>query len=219
MPSTPALNQQPPNQQPLNQQPADKEPTSKEPSPFQLATSPNLSAPTDEERRQALRKMKFVATALLAILAVIFAVGFALQDRFVWAGYVRAGAEGGMVGALADWFAVTALFRRPMGLPIPHTGLIPRKKDQIGDSLGAFVRENFLNDEVLEKRLANLRVAQPLGGWIADRERAEQLSGELLTIASGLMEVVADEDFQRVAEGLVREHVVEPQWALSLIHI
>ena len=183
---------------------------------FQLSPAPaeapaaGSTAPTDEQRRQALRKMKFVATALLAILAVIFALGFALQDRYVWAGYVRAGAEGGMVGALADWFAVTALFRRPMGLPIPHTGLIPRKKDQIGDSLGAFVRDNFLNDEVLEKRLANLRVAQPLGGWIADRDRAERLSGELLTIASGLMEVVADEDFQRVAEGLVREHVIGP---------
>ena len=180
------------------------------------APAAGSTVPTDEQRRQALRKMKFVATALLAILAVIFAVGFALQDRYVWAGYVRAGAEGGMVGALADWFAVTALFRRPMGLPIPHTGLIPRKKDQIGDSLGAFVRDNFLNDEVLEKRLANLRVAQPLGGWIADRDRAERLSGELLTIASGLMEVVADEDFQRVAEGLVRENVIEPEWASTV---
>ena len=99
---------------------------------------------TDTERAAGLRRMKTVATGLLAIMAVIFLIAFALQEQYPWLQYVRAAAEGGMVGALADWFAVTALFKYPMGLKIPHTAIIPRKKDQIGTSLGQFVEENFL---------------------------------------------------------------------------
>ncbi|MFZ8299909.1 DUF445 family protein, partial [Staphylococcus aureus] len=81
-------------------------------------------------------------------MAVIFAVAFALQRDIEWLQYVRAAAEGGMVGALADWFAVTALFRRPLGLPIPHTAIIPRRKDEIGQQLGEFVETNFLEGDV-----------------------------------------------------------------------
>ncbi len=100
--------------------------------------------PTDAERRLALRRMKALATSLLAVAAVVFAVAYALQDRFPWLGFVRAAAEGAMVGALADWFAVTALFRHPLGLRIPHTAIIPTRKDEIGASLGEFVETNFL---------------------------------------------------------------------------
>jgi len=90
--------------------------------------------------------MKALATSLLAVAAVVFAVAFALQDRYPWLGFVRAAAEGAMVGALADWFAVTALFRHPLGLRIPHTAIIPTRKDEIGATLGDFVETNFLSE-------------------------------------------------------------------------
>ena len=96
--------------------------------------------------------MKRVATGLLVLAAAVFAVSFALQDDVPWLGYVRAAAEGAMVGAIADWFAVTALFRHPLGIPIPHTAIIPRRKDEIGATLGAFVEDEFLSDEVVRRQ-------------------------------------------------------------------
>ena len=96
-------------------------------------------------------------------MAVIFVVAWSLQDRYPWLGYVRAMAEAGMVGALADWFAVTALFRRPLGLPIPHTAIIPNRKDAIGASLSEFVADNFLNEDVVREKLARFSVAHRVG--------------------------------------------------------
>jgi uncharacterized membrane-anchored protein YjiN (DUF445 family) len=101
-----------------------------------------LSA-SDEIKRRGLRRMKTIATGALVLMAVIFVIAFSLEDRYPWLGYIRAMAEAGMVGALADWFAVTALFRRPLGLPIPHTAIIPNRKDAIGSSLSEFVATNF----------------------------------------------------------------------------
>ncbi|MGO3153658.1 MAG: DUF445 domain-containing protein [Galactobacter sp.] len=169
-----------------------------------------------ELRRAQLRRMRGIATGALVVLAVIFVVMFLLQDAHPWAAYVRAGAEGGMVGALADWFAVTALFRRPMGLPIPHTALIPRKKDQLGESLGAFVEENFLSDEVLSGKLTELEVAGKVGAWLQDPDHADRVATQGAAVIRGALEVVSDEDVQRVAEDLVRRHVVEPEWSSTL---
>ncbi|MGV0799878.1 DUF445 family protein, partial [Mycolicibacterium elephantis] len=101
----------------------------------------------DAERRRSLRRMKVVALSFLVGATVIFLVCTWAQSHGApgWVGYVRAGAEAGMVGALADWFAVTALFKHPLGIPIPHTAIIKRKKDQLGEGLGNFVRENFMS--------------------------------------------------------------------------
>ena len=107
-----------------------------------------LLSPADQARLRALRRMKAVALGALIFMAVVFVFAFAFQERQPWLGYVRAAAEGGMVGALADWFAVTALFRRPLGLPIPHTAIIPNRKDEIGRTLGEFVETNFLEASV-----------------------------------------------------------------------
>lgn len=119
----------------------------------------------DEAKRVALVRMKRLATGLLVVMAVVFAVSFALQERYPWLQWVRAASEGGMVGALADWFAVTALFRRPLGLPIPHTAIIPTKKDEIGASLAQFVEENFLRGAIV--REARLLRDRPAGGALA----------------------------------------------------
>jgi uncharacterized membrane-anchored protein YjiN (DUF445 family) len=111
---------------------------------------------------------------------------------------VAAAAEAGMVGALADWFAVTALFRRPMGLPIPHTAIIPTKKDQLGTALGSFVGENFLNEGVVRARLHALGIGGRLGTWLAEPAHADRVTAELSTALRGALTVLRDADVQAV---------------------
>ncbi|MBJ2120734.1 DUF445 domain-containing protein [Arthrobacter sp. MSA 4-2] len=156
--------------------------------------------------------MKVLATALLGVLSVIFVVAFALQERYPWLQYVRAAAEGGMVGALADWFAVTALFKHPMGLKIPHTAIIPRKKDQIGESLGQFVEENFLSEAVVRAKLDSARIAEKAGSWLARPESADRVAVEGAALIRGAFTVLNDEAVQGVIESMVRKHVLGPPW-------
>ena len=114
-----------------------------------------------------------------------------------------------MVGALADWFAVTALFRRPLGLPIPHTAIIPRKKDQLGDSLGDFVGENFLSEDVVRDKLGPSRSP---GAWASGSARsphAERVTAELATAARGVVTVLRDEDVQEVIDQVLVRKLLE----------
>ncbi|MGM1016925.1 MAG: DUF445 domain-containing protein [Actinomycetota bacterium] len=171
-----------------------------------------LLSPADQERLRALRVMKAVALGALIFMAVVFVIAFWLQGRFPWLGYVRAAAEGGMVGALADWFAVTALFRRPLGLPIPHTAIIPNRKDEIGRSLGEFVETNFLSAEVVREKLARTAIAQRAGEWLRVEENAERLAGEGATVATAVLNALSDDDVRDLITDLAREHLVEPEW-------
>ena len=119
----------------------------------------------DEATRQAqLDSMKRRATLLLVAATVVFVVTRALEPRWAWLGYVRATMEAAMVGGLADWFAVTALFRHPLGIPIPHTAIVPARKDRVGRTLGAFVQRNFLSRDVIEHRMRSLEVGQIASG-------------------------------------------------------
>ncbi|MFJ8692923.1 DUF445 domain-containing protein [Streptomyces roseolilacinus] len=154
----------------------------------------------DEEKRRGVRRMKVAATALLLLVAVVYALATWAESSGVtgWPGYVAAAAEAGMVGALADWFAVTALFRRPMGLPIPHTAIIPTKKDQLGESLGKFVGENFLSADVVRARLHALDIAGRLGAWLAEPAHADRVTAELSTALRGALTVLRDADVQAV---------------------
>ncbi|MEU5916162.1 DUF445 domain-containing protein [Streptomyces sp. NPDC047141] len=154
----------------------------------------------DEEKSRGVRRMKALATALLLLVAVVYALATWAKNAGwgAWAGYVAAAAEAGMVGALADWFAVTALFRRPLGLPIPHTAIIPTKKDQLGASLGTFVGENFLSADVVRGRLAALGIGGRLGGWLADPAHADRVTEELSTALRGALTVLRDADVQAV---------------------
>jgi len=163
--------------------------------------------PADLERRTALRKMKFFATGLLVLATVAFLVFRSLEDTHGWAGYVRAFAEAAMVGALADWFAVTALFRHPLGLPIPHTAIIPNRKDQIGRSLGEFVQTNFLTREVLNERLAGAHVGKRLGDWLADDENAVKAGEATSDALRGSLEILDDRDVSSALETLVERRV------------
>ncbi|HBS74348.1 MAG TPA: DUF445 domain-containing protein, partial [Microbacterium sp.] len=112
--------------------------------------------------------MKAVAAGALAAMALVFAIAFAFERDIPALSYVRAAAEGGMVGALADWFAVTALFRHPLGIPIPHTAIIPRRKDEIGRTLGEFVETEFLRADVVRDKLESTPIASRAGEWLVD---------------------------------------------------
>ncbi|MFI0741656.1 DUF445 domain-containing protein [Streptomyces sp. NPDC021100] len=154
----------------------------------------------DERKRRGVRRMKAFATGLLLGVALVYALATWAKSSGAgpWAGYVAAAAEAGMVGALADWFAVTALFRRPMGLPIPHTAIIPTKKDQLGQSLGEFVGENFLSGDVVRRRLRAVGIGSRLAAWLAAPEHADRVTAELSTALRGALRVLRDADVQAV---------------------
>ncbi|HSU11354.1 MAG TPA: DUF445 family protein, partial [Pseudonocardia sp.] len=168
-----------------------------------------VGGPADKARD--LRRMKMLATGLLLGATVVFLLarwGEAVGAPG-WVGYVRAMAEAAMVGALADWFAVTALFRHPLGLPIPHTAIIPRKKDQIGDSLGDFVGENFLAEDVVRDKLGRIEVARRVGEWIGQVPNADRVTAELATAAKGVVTVLRDEDVQEVIDQVLVRKLLE----------
>jgi uncharacterized membrane-anchored protein YjiN (DUF445 family) len=181
-----------------------------------MSTPTALLSPADAQRLRALSSMKRLATGLLLVMAVIFAVAFALQDRYPWLAYVRAAAEGGMVGAIADWFAVTALFRYPLGLRIPHTNIIASRKDEIGASLGEFVETNFLSDSVVRGKLESIGISARVGTWLSQPENAERLTQELAVAGTGLLDLLSDDDIRDLIETIAREHLIEPQWGPSI---
>ena len=144
----------------------------------------------DDLKARELKRMRTIATGLLVVMAMVFVAASLADDRWPWLGYVRAFAEAGMVGACADWFAVTAIFRRPLGLPIPHTGIIPRNKDRIGQALGDFIANNFLTVDVLDSRLKQLEVARWGGEWLRQPRHARRLSRRLAALLPGLLKVL-----------------------------
>jgi uncharacterized membrane-anchored protein YjiN (DUF445 family) len=162
-----------------------------------------LLTPADEQRRRDLRRMKAFATGLLVVAAIVLLIARANEDGPAWVGYLRATAEAAMVGALADWFAVTALFKHPLGVPIPHTAIIPRRKAEIGRSLGEFVQGNFLTREVLGERLAGAHIGQRLGAWLAQPRHAARAAEAVTDAARGAIEVLDDRDVQEALESLI----------------
>jgi uncharacterized membrane-anchored protein YjiN (DUF445 family) len=134
--------------------------------------------------------MRLLATLLLVLMTAIFIVTTAVKLDWPWIPYVRAFAEAGMVGACADWFAIVALFRRPLGLPIPHTGIVPNNKDRIGKALGNFITNNFLTAAVMNERLARIDMVGALARWLSEPANAKRLGDyvalQLPQIASSL---------------------------------
>ncbi|MBZ9742563.1 MULTISPECIES: DUF445 domain-containing protein [unclassified Mesorhizobium] len=124
----------------------------------------------------ALRRTKFVATAALALCVLVFALAKSFQGSYPWLGFVAAFAEAATIGGLADWYAVVALFKRPLGLPIPHTAIIPENQDRIADNLGRFIEVNFLAPEPVREKLAEVDFSALVADWLADAERAAGLS-------------------------------------------
>ena len=174
------------------------------------AADPARLSDADRARRSALRRMKAVATGLLGVAAV----GYALTlHAGGWVGFVNAACEAAMVGAAADWFAVTALFRRPLGLPIPHTALIPTRKDALGRSLQDFVASNFLAPDVVRGRIAAVGVGRRTGAWLSDPRHAERVGAELAGVARGLLQVIQDDGSRRCSSRSCCRPMLARPWA------
>jgi uncharacterized membrane-anchored protein YjiN (DUF445 family) len=151
-----------------------------------------LGRPDDALKQAQLDRMKRLATGLLVAATILYAAARVLEGRHAWLGVVRAMAEAAMVGGLADWFAVTALFRRPLGLPIPHTAIVASRKDRIGRTLGTFVQHNFLSREAVTRKLQTMHIAERLARWLAEpahaRAVARQVAAELARSAEAVPE-------------------------------
>ena len=168
-----------------------------------VATMPASPASALEREPTELRVRRLAAarrraTALLAGVTVLFVAVTVAGAHGTFLGYVQAGAEASMVGGVADWFAVTALFRRPLGLPIPHTALIVERKDQFAVTLGQFVQENFLNADVLAERIRSARLVPRLAAWLADQANAARFAGHAADLVVTVADALRDEDVQRV---------------------
>ncbi|WP_328529212.1 DUF445 domain-containing protein [Nocardioides sp. NBC_00368] len=165
----------------------------------------------DVVRRQALRRMRIVATGLLVVAAIVYLLTLGM-DGF-W-GFVNAGAEASMVGAMADWFAVTALFRHPLGLPVPHTALIPKRKDELGASLEEFVQDNFLQEETIRERLGVAMPSLRLALWLSEEPNAKRVVDEVSTVvADGLSRISNRHIVEIIQDGFVprlREEQIAP---------
>jgi uncharacterized membrane-anchored protein YjiN (DUF445 family) len=157
---------------------------------------------SDRLKRKQLLRMKSFATGLLIVAAItyIFAKRAEAAGAPEWVSYLRAAAEAGMIGGLADWFAVTALFRRPLGLPIPHTAIIPTRKDAIGASLGEFVGDNFLSDEVVRNKINSADIALRFGNWLSQAKNSKQVTDELAGVIAWATSLGDDEDIAEVIE-------------------
>lgn len=148
----------------------------------------------DEAKRKQLRKYKAFATGLFILMAIIF-TGTTLLQKTIdshWIGYVRAFSEAAMVGALADWFAVTALFRHPLGLPIPHTNLIENSKQRLGDNLGSFVVDNFLSPGNIRPYIQKLKISGFVGEWLGKEKNQEALLKNLSDIVLDILNKLDD---------------------------
>jgi len=152
-----------------------------------------------------LRRTKRVPLLLLGMMAVLF--GITLNRPEPWAGWLQAFAEAGMVGALADWFAVVALFRHPLGLPIPHTAIVPRRKDEIGESLARFVAENFLHPDVVKAKLESINLAQRGAQWLKTEEGREQVVSTSVSILGWVSHAWKEEGVRKFLRRFSRHQI------------
>lgn len=159
------------------------------------------ASPADAARRTGLRRMRIVATSLLVVAFLVFVLTNG-RDEGVW-GYVHTAAEAAMVGALADWFAVTAIFKHPLGLPIPHTALVKKRKDELGRSLEEFVSDNFLTEEIARERLAAAQVGLRLGTWLESPAHRERALTEIARVATAALGRMRDADIRDFVVGVL----------------
>lgn len=165
----------------------------------------------DAARRAGLRRMRIVAVGLLVFAAIVYIVTIDHSSSAGLLGYVNAGAEASMVGAIADWFAVTALFRHPLGLPIPHTALIPRRKDELGKGLQEFVGENFLQEQIIRERVAAATISLRVGEWLADPNNTRRVVDEGSEVATiGLAQIKDEHVRDLVTDAIVPRFREEP---------
>ncbi|WP_413247769.1 DUF445 domain-containing protein [Rhodococcus sp. Z13] len=158
--------------------------------------------------------MKAIATGFLVVAATVYLFCRWQETRGAgaWVGYVRAASEAGMVGALADWFAVTALFRHPLRIPVPHTAIIRKKKDQLGASLSSFVGSNFLAPEVVSAKVESAQIPLRVGTWLAEPDNAARVAKETSTVLRGVVQILREDDIQQIIDHTIVKRIAEPEW-------
>ena len=157
---------------------------------------------TEAEKRQRLRRMRLAALSAVALMLALFVASSLLRDRFSAAQWLRAFSEAGIAGALADWYAVVALFRHPLGLPFPHTAIIPKNKDRIADSVGAFIETHFLTSRNVVDRLARLDLAATMSEWLRQPSNSRDLADVLCDLIPPTLETVDDAEIRALVERL-----------------
>ena len=176
--------------------------------------TPGLPTWGDEPAKaMELDRMKFRATMLLVGVTIVFFAAELSGENAVWVGFVQATAEAAMVGAVADWFAVTALFRHPMGIKIPHTAIIPSKKNSFGERLGGFVQQNFLTGDIIVAKLASIELTRRSAEWLTDTENSRTVANLIRSGFHGMFQVVKDEDVRKMIEHGLLKRVRETQAA------
>ncbi|MEO8577203.1 MAG: DUF445 domain-containing protein [Gemmatimonadales bacterium] len=170
-------------------------------------TSLPVAAFDEKLRAKQLQSMKLRAAGLLILAALAFAISYYFRAQYAWLGWVQAFSEAALVGGLADWFAVTALFRHPLGLPIPHTAIIPSRKDRVGQVLGAFVERNFLNRQVIERRLLEARLGERLAKFLSDPVNSRAVARHAARGLVAAAESLRDDDVQSMIDSAILERI------------
>jgi uncharacterized membrane-anchored protein YjiN (DUF445 family) len=172
-----------------------------------------MSLSLQDIQRRGLRRNRLIATALLVMVAVIFIGTTLMPQPGFWTLLVRATAEAALVGGLADWFAVTALFRRPLGLPIPNTAILPRNKDRIGEGLALFIERNFLTPDILRAKLRSIDPARLVADWLAAPANADAVARRLVRMLPHLIRAIDNRDFRAFVGEAVGRHLAEIEFA------
>ncbi len=174
----------------------------------------SLAEPVDEawqrrtaERRMALRRARIFATTLLVVMLIVFSLCWWYEPGLPWLGYPRAFAEAGVIGAVADWFAVVALFRRPMGLPIPHTAILPRNKQRMGDALGLFIASNFLAPAEIEARLDRIDASGWITQWLGEKEHIRLIIRGSQGLLPPALELLGQDQIRSFCRSLLRDGI------------
>lgn len=177
---------------------------------------------TTHERRRALRRARTLATSLLLLMLAIFVATSIGMKQWPWLAYVRAFAEAGMVGACADWFAVVALFRHPLGIPIPHTAIVANSKERIGVAIGRFMANNFLSPRVLVERTRDVDISGWAARWILRGDNASNVAQRTTSSLSQVLTAVPREDLNAFLSGAVRagvEHIPASAFGSKLLSL
>ncbi len=172
-----------------------------------------------ELKRQSLRRHRAFALGLLLLAGAIFVATHYIEPSNFWIQLLRAGAEAGLIGGLADWFAVTALFRHPFGLPIPHTAIIPRNKERIGEGLGSFVEQNFLDPRVIGERMREGNVAARIGRWMEDEDNSRFIAEQLLGLAPEVIRSFDDQEVQEFFRGILSKQLARADLVPMLVRL
>ena len=180
---------------------------------FRTPRSIGMPVSAQDLQRRGLRRNRLIATALLGVMAALFiSTALAPQPGF-WILLVRATAEAALVGGLADWFAVTALFRQPLGLPIPHTAILPRNKDRIGEGLAIFIGRNFLSSDILRAKLRSIDPARLVAEWLSMPANAEAIARRLVRMLPHLIDAIDDRDFRVFIGEALDRHLADIELA------